>query len=193
MTVLRTTTSMSYSRYFRIAMPIAPYRPIEANRNATETHASLTNCSRMITPTNRDAASANQRSCRRSSPRDPWKRIRVATSATTARAATRNSATNVTLKMRSTCGSSNATASLTRGTFEVIAATVAAANALTTSTELQAKEAQSTGRHLREWSFPVGKSRSRRGSDANARLQDQAESQSRTAAPGRTAPSTCVA
>ncbi len=154
-------------------MPIAPYRPIEANRNATETHASFDELF--------EDDHADEHGCGQREPPElqalfaPGRRGTAsgsATSATTVRTATRNSDGERhgedafdprdprTPRRRRPAARSR---SARRGSPPRTRSRPAP-NCTPTV-------AQSTGRHLRECSFPVGKSRSRSGSDANARLQ----------------------
>src|SRR5215467_12119237 len=70
-TALLITTSISYSRYFSTATPIAAHRHKNARFWATFTTGELTKIDAMNVATTSRAAAANHFSCSRSSPADP--------------------------------------------------------------------------------------------------------------------------
>ena len=69
-TALLITMSISYSRYFSTAMPMAAYRHTNARFEITVATAELVTIDGMSVTTTNTAAAANHFSCSRSSPED---------------------------------------------------------------------------------------------------------------------------
>src|SRR5206468_9361947 len=90
-TALLITTSISYSRYFSTATPIAAHRHKNATFWSTFTTAELTKIDAMNVATTSTAAAANHFSCSRSSPADRANLTTTATALTSSAATTRMS------------------------------------------------------------------------------------------------------
>src|SRR6266480_7947986 len=90
-TALLITTSISYSRYFSTAMPIATHRHKNATFCSTFTATELMNIDAMNVATTSTAAAANHFSCSRSSPADLTNLTTTAATLTTSAAGIRMS------------------------------------------------------------------------------------------------------
>src|SRR5215813_10790101 len=88
-TVLLITMSISYSRYFSTAMPIATHRHRKARLERTATTTQLVRNDGMNVTTTSREATANHFSCSRSSPLDRADRTTTATTLTTSAAGRR--------------------------------------------------------------------------------------------------------
>src|SRR5262245_35079772 len=88
-TALLITTSISYSRYFKTATPMATHRHKNARFDTTAATTELVTIDGMNVATTSPAAPANPFSCSRSSPADRVNLTTTATALTTSAAITR--------------------------------------------------------------------------------------------------------
>src|SRR2546429_8373837 len=88
-TALLITTSISYSRYFSTAMPIATHRHKNATFDSTATTTESVTIDGMSVADTSTAAAANHFSCSRSSPADRVNLNTTAATLTTSEATTR--------------------------------------------------------------------------------------------------------
>jgi hypothetical protein len=154
----------SYSRYFSTAMPMATHRHRKARLERTDATTQLVRNDGMNVTTTSKAAAANHFSCSRSSPLDRTNRTTTAATLTTSAAGTR---------MINTASSSGGipgapvapNGSAQRRLAFTSKPTVVSANVPPTN--------HAAGRHRRERSCPVGKSRNTKASMAMGITQIQ--------------------
>src|SRR6266496_2119763 len=166
-TALLITTSISYSRYFSTATPIAAHRHKNARFDSTFTTGELTRIDAMNVATTSTAAAANHFSCRRSSPDDRANRTTSATTLTTSA---------IGIRMSSGASTSGVPAWLAepKGSDQKRVACTSNSTAMSVNTPATNHAA---GRHRRERSRPVGKSRNTNASIATGITQIQLASQ----------------
>src|SRR5690348_1758276 len=166
-TALLITTSISYSRYFKTATPIATHRHKNATFWSTFMTTELTKIDAMNVATTSTAAAANHFSCSRSSPADRANLTTTATTLTTSAAGIRMSSG------ASTSGPHAWLAGLNSSDQKRVAftsrSTPISANAPPTN--------HAAGRHRRERSRPAGKSRNTNARMASGITQIQLDSQ----------------
>src|SRR6266516_4137357 len=167
-TALLITTSISYSRYFSTATPIAAHRHKNATFCSTFTATESVTIDGMSVATTSTAAAANHFSCSRSSPAD-----RANLTTTTAAALTTSAATT---RMRTAASSSGLPPRLAgpNGSGQ----TPVACTSKTTPVKVNAPATNhAAGRHRRERSRPAGKSKNTNASIATGITQIQLDSQ----------------
>src|SRR5690348_9834716 len=173
-TALLITTSISYSRYFSTATPIATHRHKNARFNSTATTTELVTIDGMSVATTSTAAAANHFSCSRSSPADRANLTTTAVALTTSAATTRisiaASSSGLPVRPAGPNGSDHVPAACTSK------ATPVKVNAPPTN--------HAAGRHRRERSRPVGKSKNTNASIAIGITQIQLDSQAAARAAG---------
>src|SRR5207247_5144870 len=167
-------TSISYSRYFRMAMPIARYRNTSARSKSTCPPTVLVKNVTMKVTATIAAAVTNHFSWRRSSPLACANLRRRAT----------NDSTNVTGRAKATIRKATVAAlaaadepdevSWANGRDQFVVASTKAVAVSRTST---APQHQATGRQLGAGSRPVGNRRNRKGSREMGMVHIQLESQ----------------
>src|SRR5262244_584350 len=166
-TALPITMSMSYSRYFSTAIPIAAHRHKNATFWCTFTATELTGTDAMNVATTSTAAAVNYFSCSRSSPADPANLTTTAATLTTSAAGSKMSVGS------STRGSPAWLAGL-NGSGQMRAAFTSRSTSIRASAP---PTNHAAGRHRRERSRPVGNSRNTNASMAIGIAQIQADSQ----------------
>src|SRR5215472_16060081 len=166
-TALLITTSISYSRYFRTAMPMATHRHKNARFDSTAATTESVTIDGMSVATTSTAAAANHFSCSRSSPADRANLTTTATTLTTSAATTRISIT------ASSSGLPDRPAGPNGSDHTPVACT-----SRTTPVKVNAPPTNhAAGRHRRERSRPVGKSMNTNASTAIEITQIQLDSQ----------------
>src|SRR6266516_118564 len=155
-TALLITMSISYSRYFSTATPIATHRHKNARFDSTAATTESVTIDGMNVATTSTAAAANHFSCSRSSPADPTNRTTTATTLTTSAATTRisiaASSSGLPVRLAGPNGSAHAP--------------VACTSKITPVTVNAPPTNHAAGRHRRERSRPVGKSKNTNASAA---------------------------
>src|SRR4029077_7979358 len=166
-TALLITTSISYSRYFKTATPMATHRHKNATFDSTAAATEPVTIVGMNVTTTSTAAAANHFSCSRSSPADRANLTTTATTLTTSAATTRisiaASSSGLPVWPAGLYGSDHAPAAWTSK------ATLVKVNAPPTN--------HAAGRHRRERSRPVGNSKNTNASTATGMTQIQLDSQ----------------
>src|SRR5215475_5999216 len=163
-TALLITMSISYSRYFSTAMPMATHRHTYARLERTAAATQVVRNDGMNVTTTSKAAAANHFSCSRSSPDDRANRTTTAATLTTSAAgmrmiSTASSSGGIPIVLVAPNGSSQRRLAFTS------MPTVASANVPPTN--------HAARRHRRELSCPVGKSRDKKASAAMGITQIQ--------------------
>src|SRR6266480_2547854 len=174
-TALLITTSISYSRYFSTATPIAAHRHKNATFWSTFTTAELTKIDAMNVATTSRAAAANHFSCSRSSPAD---RANLTTTAATLAISAAG------MRMSNGASSSGVPAWLAEpnGSDQKRVAFTSQSTAMSVNA---APTNHATGRHRRERTCPVGNSRNTNASTASGITQIQLDSQAAARPAGR--------
>src|SRR6266480_2509412 len=173
-TALLITMSISYSRYFSTATPIATHRHKNARFDSTAATTESVTIDGMNVATTSTAAAANHFSCSRSSPADRANLTTTATALTTSAATTRiriaASSSGLPAWLPEPNGSDHTPVACTSKTAPV------KVNAPPTN--------HAAGRHRRERSRPAGKSKNTNASTAIGITQTQLDNQA-NAPPGR--------
>ena len=166
-TALLITMSISYSRYFRTAMPTAAYRPRNARFCSTVATTEFVTIAGIMAATTSTAAVANHFSCSRSSPEDRANRTTTAATLITSVAGRR---IWITARAPGSCPWGNGL----NGSDQTRVARTSWASPVSVYTPATNHAA---GSHRRERSRPVGNSRSRKASSATWITKIQLESQ----------------
>src|SRR6266516_3597685 len=174
-TALLITTSISYSRYFKTATPMATHRHKNARFDSTAATTESVTIDGMNVATTSTAAAANHFSCSRSSPADRANLTTTATTLTTSAATTKMSIA------ASSSGFSPRLAGPNGSDHTPVACT-----SKTTPVKVNAPPTNHpAGRHRRERSRPVGKSKNTNASTAIGTTQIQLDSQANARPAGK--------
>src|ERR1700733_3489302 len=170
--------SISYSRYLRTAVAMAVHRHKNATLCSTFTTAEFSQIDAINTTASTSAAAAHHFSCNRSSPDDLANLMTTATTLTSSPALIRKPAITSSSGVRPFRLPGLEVNGCAHNRVAVISVdTVAMANAPPAN--------HAAGRHRRERSCPVGKSKNKKASAATAIIQIQLDSQANTGPAGR--------